>query len=201
MNIVTNQGSKELNFTNFVLEVKERSCQPLELCYQCQKCSAGCQVGDYTDFHPSQIIRMIQFGLKEEVLKSKFIWLCANCETCGARCPNGISTSAISDALREIALEEKVPASEKNIPIFHENFLNAVKSNGRIHEATMLAMYKLKSGDLFSDIKMGLDLFTRGKLPLLPARVKTKGKIRQIFNDVDKTKMSNCSNNDNSISM
>lgn len=171
MNIITNNGSEQLNL-NFIQEVKKRSCQPIDLCYQCQKCSSGCQVGLYIDFQPNQIIRMIQFGLKDELLKSSAIWLCVNCETCGARCPNGISISAVTDALREMALEEKVAASEKNIPIFHETFLNAVKSGGRVHEATMLVRYKLKSGNLFDDMKMGLELFKRGKMPLLPSRIK-----------------------------
>lgn len=180
MNMVTNQGVVALDL-NFIEEVKKRSGQPLDRCYQCQKCTAGCQVGDYLDLLPNQIIRLIQFGCKDELLNSTAIWLCVNCETCGARCPNDISISAVTDVLREMAVEEKVVAKEKNVAIFHDTFLNAIKSGGRVHEVTMLMRYKLKSGRLFEDIPMGLGLFKRGKMPLLPSRVKNREKVKQIF--------------------
>lgn len=180
MNMVTNHGVVPLDF-QFIHQVKEQSGQPLDLCYQCQKCAAGCQVGAYIDFQPNQIIRLIQFGLKDELLKSSAIWLCVNCETCGARCPNGISISAVTDALREMALKENVVAKEKNVAIFHDTFLNAIKSGGRVHEVTMLMRYKLKSGRLFEDIPMGLGLLKRGKMPLLPSRVKNRDKVKKIF--------------------
>nr|WP_207754963.1 4Fe-4S dicluster domain-containing protein [Desulforadius tongensis] len=186
---------------NFIKEVKERSCQPVDLCYHCQKCSVGCQVASYTDFRPNQIIRMIQFGLKDELLKSTAIWLCVNCETCGARCPNGISVSAVTDTLREMALEEGVPAGVKNVPLFHQAFLNSVKSGGRVHEPTMLVRYKLKSGNLFEDMKMGIDLFKKGKLPLFPSRTKNKDQVKKIFDRVKGTGFSRCGQNFNSASI
>lgn len=185
MNIITNSDTKALDF-NFAKEVSELSNQPINLCFQCQRCASGCQMSAYGDLTPNQIIRMIQFGLKDELLKSRAIWLCVNCDTCGARCPNNISISAITDTLREMALKEQVPAAVKNIPIFHNNFINSIKSWGRVHEISMLGFYKLKSGDLFSDLKMGFDLFTRGKLPLLPSRVRAKDQLRKIFNNIDK---------------
>ncbi len=185
MNIITNNASKEMNF-NFAQQVSKCSGQPINLCYQCQRCASGCQMAAYADLTPNQIIRMIQFGLKDELLRSSAIWLCVNCDTCGARCPNGISISAVTDALREIALKENVPAAVKNVPIFHENFINSVKAGGRVNEVTMLARYKLKSGDLFSDIKMGFDLFRKGKLPLLPGKVSSKEQVRRIFDNIDK---------------
>ncbi|MEG6616030.1 4Fe-4S dicluster domain-containing protein [Peptococcaceae bacterium 1198_IL3148] len=202
MNIITNNGLQQMDF-NFMQEVKERSCQPIDLCYQCQRCASGCQVGSYIDFQPNQIIRMIQFGLKDELLKSSAIWLCVNCDTCGARCPNEISISAVTDALREMAIEQNVAASEKRVHVFHDNFLNAVKSGARVHEVTMLMKYKLRSGDLFSDIKMGLDLFTRGKLPLLPSKVKNKDKVKQIFNKINdnQTHLNVCAKNNTTVSV
>ncbi|MTI81937.1 MAG: heterodisulfide reductase [Firmicutes bacterium] len=199
MNIITKGQSDQLDF-HFIKEVKERSCQPLDLCYHCQKCSAGCQVASYTDFRPNQIVRMIQFGLKGELLKSSAIWLCVNCETCGARCPNGISISAVTDTLREIAIEENVPAAVKNIPIFHHSFLNSVKSNGRVHEPVMLVRYKIKSGKLLEDIKMGMDLFAKGKMPLFPSRTKNKDLVKQIFDRAEKTDFKACGQNNSASS-
>lgn len=174
--------SATLRIGNGLLEeVKERSGQPVQLCYQCQKCAAGCPVSTYSDFHPNQIIRLLQYGMKETVLKSHLIWLCPGCETCGARCPNGISVGRVMDALREMAVREGVDGKGKNIFLFHREFLNSVRAKGRVDETLMLTRYKIKSGQLFSDLKLGLAMFRKGKLPLFPAGIKEKEQVRRIF--------------------
>jgi hypothetical protein len=51
----------------------------------------------------------------------------------------------------------------------------------------MMVEYKLKSGDLFSDAMLGLDMFMKGKLSLLSPRTKDMKSVRNIF---EKTKHS-----------
>lgn len=187
MKILSESGPAEINL-NFAQKVKKRSGQALELCYQCRKCAAGCPMGEYGDYHPNQILRMVQYGLKDRVLRTSSIWVCSGCETCGARCPNDIKISEIMDVLREMAIEENVPAAKKNIPIFHNVFLDFVKSNGRVQETFMMLWYKLKSGDFFSDIDVGLKMFQKGKLPLMPSGIKNKEAVRGIFDKVKKSK-------------
>jgi len=91
------------------------------------------------------------------------------------------------DALRQMAIESGVGAGEKNILKFHEAFLSSVKLWGRINEPLMMMQYKLKSGDLFSDMAMGIDMFKKGKLPLLPPRTKDIKTVKKVF---EKTKHS-----------
>ncbi|RYD05573.1 hypothetical protein N752_09510 [Desulforamulus aquiferis] len=124
---------------------------------------------------------MIQFGLKDELLKSKAIWVCVGCETCGARCPNGIRIASVMDALREMAIEEGVAPGEKDIKLFHDCFLNSAKSYGRVHEGTMLMRYKLKSGHLMDDVGVGIKMFLKGKLALFPHSVPSKVEVKRIF--------------------
>ncbi len=188
MNIITEEGPVELNLS-FFEEVERRSGQPINACYHCQKCSSGCPMAEFMDYAPNQILRMAQFGLKDRALRTSAIWVCSGCETCGVRCPNDIKISEVMDTFSEIALEEGIPAKEKNIPIFHDVFLNSVRSNGRIHETFMMIGYKLKSGDLFSDIDVGIKMILKGKLPLLPGGgVKNKGAIKDLFNKVNELK-------------
>ena len=71
----------------FVAKVEELSGQNLLTCYQCGKCSAGCPAVSQMDILPNQIIRLAQLGLKNELFKSKAIWVCASCMTCNTRCP------------------------------------------------------------------------------------------------------------------
>lgn len=169
----------------FAWEVSEQSGQQIQLCYQCRKCATGCPMAEFSDYHPNQIIRLIQFGYREKVLKSKAIWLCFSCETCGARCPNDINIAEVMDALREMAYRERVPAGIKNMPVFHQLFLNSVRNRGRVHETLMMMEYKLKSGDLFSDLNIGLKMFQKGKLPIFAGGVKKKGEVKKMFHSVE----------------
>lgn len=174
-------GTKALQTDpQFLAAVKEKSKQPVELCYQCQKCASGCPLVDYADYTPNQIMRMISFGLKDRVLKSSMIWLCSGCETCGVRCPNGIRIAEVMDSLRAMSAGANV-TKEKKTESFHRTFLNEIKIRGRVHEASLMAKYKVKSGQLFSDIGLGLQLFKKGKLPVLPHGIKDKKQVRDIF--------------------
>ncbi len=91
----------------FVSKVEELSGQNLLACYQCGKCSAGCPAVSQMDILPNQIIRYAQLGLKEELLESKAIWICASCFTCNARCPKGINIAEVIEALRQILLRKR----------------------------------------------------------------------------------------------
>lgn len=166
---------------SFIEEVKFKSRQPIDMCFQCQKCASGCSLLHFSDYTPNQILRLVQMGQKERVLSSSMIWVCTGCEICGARCPNGIKMSEVMDALRELAIKENY-ISEKKINTFNELFLESVKARGRIHEAAMMTLYKMKTRDLYSDVALGIKLFFKGKLPLLTKKVKAGKQIKAIFN-------------------
>jgi heterodisulfide reductase subunit C len=179
-------GGETLNADDgFLAQVRVKSGQPIELCYQCQKCASGCPMVNFFEYTPNQVIRMIYFGLKDKLLKSSAIWLCSGCETCGVRCPNGIRISEVMDALRVMSAQAGLTA-EKQTETFHRLFLNDVKGRGRVHETMLMAKYKLKTGQLFSDMDLGLALFKRGKLPLLPHSIKGKNHVREIFDRAEK---------------
>ena len=92
---------------DFVAKVEELSGQNLLACYQCGKCSAGCPAVSEMDILPNQIIRYAQLSLKDELLKSKSIWICASCLTCNSRCPKGINIAEVIEAIRLILLRKR----------------------------------------------------------------------------------------------
>jgi heterodisulfide reductase subunit C len=172
---------------SFLEEVKKKSGEDLSLCYQCLKCTAGCPTAPYMDIRPNNMIRMIQMGMKKEVLESSAIWLCVYCQTCGTRCPNEIHIGVLMDALRETAVEEGIPAKEKNIHLFHEAFIQSVRRGGRAHEVTMLMEYMFRSRDFMADSLIpGITLFLKGKFPLLPSFIKGRQEIKRIFEKCQK---------------
>jgi len=49
---------------------------------------------------------MVLLGMREDVLKSDFIWLCSTCYTCYDRCPQDVRLTDIMTALKNIAVRE-----------------------------------------------------------------------------------------------
>jgi heterodisulfide reductase subunit C len=91
----------------FVAKIEELSGQKILACYQCGKCSAGCPAVSEMDILPNQVIRYIQLGFKDELLKSKSHWVCASCLTCNARCPKGIKIAEVMEAVRQMSLRKR----------------------------------------------------------------------------------------------
>jgi len=161
--------------------VAKESGESILACYQCQKCSAGCPVAYAMDILPNQVIRMVQFGLRERVLSSHTIWICASCYTCSVRCPNDIDIAKVMDTLRHIALGSGIKPAEKDISIFHSVFLDSVKSKGRIHELGLIWQYKVKTRDFMKDVFLGWRMFRKGKIKLFPSKFGGGREIKDIF--------------------
>jgi heterodisulfide reductase subunit C len=161
-------------------EVERRSGTAVSACFQCHKCSTGCPIGPDMDLLPSQVMRLIHLGAEADVLESRAIWLCASCEACTTRCPQDIDIAATMDALRIMAVERKADIPDAHGQQFNHSFLGSVRRHGRVFEVGMLAAYKLRSGDLFSDVGKVPQMFAKGKLSLLPHRSSTR-QVREIF--------------------
>jgi len=187
--IITKTAKKERIDPNFVDVVQRRSGKQLQQCYQCFKCSAGCPVAFAMDWTPNQIIRMIQLGLRDKVLSSTTIWLCASCEACVTRCPNEVDLPVFMDSLKAMAIEEGIKSEAAHITTFHRVFLSCVREYGRLHEISLLAAYKLLSLNMFKeDMVLGALMFAKGKLRLLPTRIENIDEIEQIFETFGKKK-------------
>lgn len=152
--------------------VMKESGQTVSRCYQCHKCTGGCPFTAAMDLMPHQVVRYIQLGLENDLLKSKTIWQCVACRTCISRCPNGIDIAAINDVLKQRALAKGIEPAIPEIAAFHQTFLDSVKSKGRVHELGMMLTYKLKTRKYFQDVPLGLQMLRHHKLRLLPEGVK-----------------------------
>ena len=167
--------------TSLLEEVQRRSGTPVSACYQCHKCSTGCPIGPEMDFLSSQVMRLIQLGQEDEVLTSRAIWLCASCEACTTRCPMGIDVAGVMDTLRIMAVQRKAAIPDARGKKFNRSFLGSVRRHGRVFELGMMAVYKLRSGDLLADVGKFPKMLAKGKIRLLPHRSGDAKQVREIF--------------------
>ena len=167
--------------TGFLKRVEALSHENIRRCYYCLKCTAGCPTAYAMDYGPASVLKLAQMGQKETLMRSSAIWLCVGCETCWTRCPNGIAAGHVMDALKQMAVREGYAPGQRRILVLHRQFLASIRLFGRVHELSMLALYKVLSGDLFTDLDLGVRMLVKGKIPILPGRIRRIKDIRSLF--------------------
>ena len=90
----------------FVDRIVEAGADRLRTCIQCGTCSAVCPSGRRTAFRTREVIRKALLGLKDEVLASEDLWLCATCYTCLERCPRQIKVTDAIIIMRNMAVDQ-----------------------------------------------------------------------------------------------
>ncbi|MDI6815494.1 MAG: 4Fe-4S dicluster domain-containing protein, partial [Dehalococcoidales bacterium] len=161
----------------------------IKRCFACGTCSASCPITEIDDrFNPRKIIRMALLGMKQEVISSDFIWLCSVCHLCYERCPQDVRFTSIIHAIRNIAIREM---KEGRRPItapgflFASSFLETVKDYGRVWEPGLILKFFSKKKDfkgILAYAPLGIKMFRKGKVPLLPSR--GGGEVKHIFKKI-----------------
>ena len=153
------------------------------LCFQCQKCASGCPVAYAMDFTPPQLLRMILFGMDDEVLSAKTPWLCASCETCTTRCPQGIDIARVMDDVRQVAIREGRGSSVPGALAFYTTGFSNIRMFGRMYELGLAGLLKIKTREFTKDVNYGRRLFFKGKIKILPT-LGGRREIKKIFKRV-----------------
>lgn len=93
---------------NFKYELqKTHGSEKVLRCYQCGTCTSDCPIARFSEsYRPRTLIHMAQLGLKDRILKSDTLWLCAACFTCSDRCPQNIEVAGVIRVFRNLAIEE-----------------------------------------------------------------------------------------------
>jgi heterodisulfide reductase subunit C len=117
--------------------------EKLMRCFQCGTCTSDCPIARFSDtYRPRQIIRMAQLGLKDRVLDSDTLWLCAACFTCTDRCPQDVEVASVIRVLRNLAAEEG------HIPQVFKDQCASILESGYAYKIPELRLKKRESSGL-----------------------------------------------------
>ena len=165
--------------------VLSESGQNVNLCYQCMKCAAGCPVSYEMDYKPAELIHAIRLGMDDIVLNSKTMWLCASCETCTTRCPQEVDVAKVMDAVKITAVRQGIKPAIPQVASFNRAALSNIKMCGRMYEVGMIIGLKLRTFEFFKDAVMGMKMFRKGKLKMIPSltgAMRTRKIFRRVAN-------------------
>ena len=100
-----------------------------DFCFQCAKCTSGCEAHKLLELEPHKIVALLKRGLLNELVNSDIIWTCMSCMKCRERCPQRIAPVEILFALKNMAV-----ASGKQIPGKYTGMLQSILSMGLIQD-------------------------------------------------------------------
>jgi heterodisulfide reductase subunit C len=112
-------------------------------CFQCGTCTSDCPVARFSEtYRPRQIIRMAQLGLRDRVLNSDTLWLCAACFTCTDRCPQDVEVASVIRVLRNLAAEKGI------VPQVFKEEASSILESGYAYRIPELRLKKRETSGL-----------------------------------------------------
>jgi len=100
-----------------------------EYCFQCAKCTSGCEAHKLLELEPHKIVALLKRGLINELVNSDVIWTCMSCQKCRERCPQRVAPVEILYALKNMAV-----ITGKQIPGKYTGMLQSILSMGLIQD-------------------------------------------------------------------
>jgi heterodisulfide reductase subunit B len=172
------QHSEVMMATKLSTELAERiqreTGENVFLCYHCVKCTSGCPLVEHFDLAPNQIMRAAQLGMEDLIFDSKTPWLCASCQTCTTRCPQGIDIAKVMDFLVSDAMERGIEPKVPEVALFNKVFLRDVDILGRSFELGLTLEVNTRTGRPFKDVDLALELLKHRKISVRPKIVRRR---------------------------
>ncbi len=100
-----------------------------DYCFQCAKCTAGCEAHKLLELEPHKIVALLKRGLIDELVNSEIIWTCMTCYKCWERCPQKVAPVQILFCLKNMAV-----ARGKQIPGKYTAMLQSIMTIGLIQD-------------------------------------------------------------------
>ena len=153
----------------------------LNMCIQCGTCGGSCPAGPEMDHTPRRLFAMIRSGLRDAVLRSNTAWYCVSCYFCTSRCPQDIPITDIMYSLKRLAIRDGL-AKGSHAPALAKTFTDLVERFGRSYEVGIATLYlaRHKPTSVLKMGPMGLSMFAKGRLAILPTKIRQVDQLQAI---------------------
>ena len=93
-------------------------------CFACGSCTVRCPEQNVKpEYNPRLIIRKTLIGLKDEVFRSEFLWICSSHFLCLSKCPQDVNIKGVMDAVRNRRIfEETLGTQHEDMRAQDNNF-------------------------------------------------------------------------------
>lgn len=134
------------------------------------------------DHSPRALLRLLQLGMVDDVLRSNTPWLCAGCHGCSFCCPRGVDLTRVMYLLRQRAAGDG--ASNERVGFYRE-FVTCIQKRGTVYEPELLLAYarRVGPGVLFPHIRMGVGMALHGKLTFGPRSIPGRERLGQAIRE------------------
>jgi heterodisulfide reductase subunit C2 len=95
------------------------------ICYQCSKCTSGCESMKLLELQPHSIMASAKDGFIEEIMQSDKIWDCIGCYKCVERCPQKMSPVDLMYIIKNWCV-----TSGKQLPGDYQKLLQNILTSG-----------------------------------------------------------------------
>jgi heterodisulfide reductase subunit C len=154
----------------------------LQMCIQCGTCGGSCPSAADMNHTPRLLFAMIRAGMRDAVLASNTPWMCVSCHFCVVRCPQDVHITDVMYALKGIATKAGRNPDAK-APEFARVFVHNIHTYGRSFEVGLVARHYLRHQvrRLPGMAPMGMGMFARGRIGLMPKRIRGVEGLRAIL--------------------
>jgi heterodisulfide reductase subunit C len=134
------------------------------------------------DHTPRMLFAMLRAGMREEVLRSNTPWICVSCYYCVVRCPQEIHITDVMYTLKSMAIKARL-YQDSTAPDFSQTFVDMVETYGRGFEVGLASRHYLRYFPLRLPgmMPMGFGMITKGRMPLMPHRIKHMDQLKAIL--------------------
>ncbi|MGQ9688355.1 MAG: 4Fe-4S dicluster domain-containing protein [Desulfobaccales bacterium] len=87
-----------------------------DACFTCGTCSGGCPITGFVPFEDGEgtwdvrkAVRAVVFGMEQELIDSRFPWVCTLCGRCEYQCPMGVKLLQTLRMARTLRERDQVP--------------------------------------------------------------------------------------------
>ncbi len=99
------------------------------ICYQCSKCTSGCEAMKLLELEPHSIMASAKSGFIEEIMQLDLVWTCIGCYKCKERCPQKMSPVEVL-----FIIKNWLVAEGKKLPGNYPKIIQGVLTNGFVQE-------------------------------------------------------------------